>query len=229
MLNSLVSLKLQAYATILKKIINTEYKPGQRISEKELGEELNIGRTPVREALLQLRQEGLINVVPQSGTYITKIDLEVAVSARFIRESIEIRIIKEAAATAPASPRLHTILNNQKFFSKQKEFERFFAEDEAFHEEFYRMTNHQQVWDWLQTINMQLNRFRMLRLKVVELPWKTLIDEHQKILTAVEQHKPAEAERLIENHLHLMLDEEGALLKAFPNYFTNLPTAEDPE
>ena len=66
----------QAYDLILKKIIDAEYEPGQKISEKKIEEDLQIGRTPVREALLQLRQESLINVIPQSGTYISKIDLK---------------------------------------------------------------------------------------------------------------------------------------------------------
>ncbi|WP_415608867.1 GntR family transcriptional regulator [Liquorilactobacillus ghanensis] len=225
MLNPAMNLKLQAYSEILKRIISTEYQPGQRISEKELSQELNIGRTPIREALLQLRQEGLINVVPQSGTYITKIDLCVAISARFIRESIETRIVKEATALndRTAMAKLQKTIANQKFFSKQKEFEKFFGEDEAFHREFYLMTNHQQVWEWLQTTNMQLNRFRMLRLKVKTLPWESLINEHEKILKAVKNHEPDEAERLIANHLHLMLDEKDALLNTFPDYFTNVP------
>ncbi|MBA1434102.1 GntR family transcriptional regulator [Bombilactobacillus bombi] len=226
MLNSSMNLNLQAYTIILKKIINTTYKPGQKISERDLINELNIGRTPVREAILHLRQEGLIEAVPQSGTYITKIDLQVAASARFVRESIETRVIKEAAASNNplAINTLNTIVANQKFFTQQRQFEKFFAEDEAFHREFYQMTNRQQVWDWLQTINMQLNRFRMLRLKVEELPWEGLIKEHMQILNAVKNHEPEEARRLIANHLHLMLDEEDDLLKAFPDYFTNIPT-----
>lgn len=221
-----MNLNLQAYTTILKKIINTTYTPGQKISEKELIAKLNIGRTPVREALLRLRQEQLIDAIPQSGTYITKIDLKVAASARFIRESIETRVIKEAAATNDefAIAKLNTIIANQKFFSQKKQFEKFFAEDEAFHQEFYQMTGRQQVWDWLQTINMQLNRFRMLRLKVEELPWDNLITEHINILNAVKNHEPEEARRLIANHLHLMLDEEDTLIKTFPDYFTNIPT-----
>ncbi|WP_281166058.1 GntR family transcriptional regulator [Liquorilactobacillus sicerae] len=224
MLNSVVNLKLKAYSEILKKIITAEYKPGQRISEKKLSEQLNIGRTPVREALLQLRQEGLIYAVPQSGTYITKIDLQSAISARFIRESIEVKIIKEASALNKDQIfiKLHTIINNQKLFSIQKNVEKFFEEDEKFHKEFYEITNHKQVWDWLQTINMQLNRYRMLSLKVKKLSWKNLIQQHENILQAVENHQPNEAELLIANHLHLMLDERKTLLQTFPEYFTHL-------
>ena len=57
------NLTSKAYDVILQKIISAEYKPGQKISEKKIEEDVNIGRTPVREALLQLRQEKLINVL----------------------------------------------------------------------------------------------------------------------------------------------------------------------
>lgn len=220
-----MNLNLQAYNIILKKIINTTYKPGQKISEKDLIKELNIGRTPVREAILRLRQEGLVAAIPQSGTYVTKIDLRVAADARFVRESIETKVIREAANTSDelAINKLNIIIANQKFFTKQRQFEIFFSEDEAFHHEFYKMADRQQVWDWLQTINMQLNRFRMLRLTIEELPWEGLIQEHIAILRAVKNHEPDEAQRLLTKHLNLMLDEENDLLRVFPNYFTNIP------
>lgn len=221
---STMNLTTQAYQIILKRIINTTYFPGQRLSEKDIVEELNIGRTPVREAILRLRQEGLIETVPQSGTYIAKIDLQFATSARFVRESIETRIISDAAIKNDelAITKLETLLANQKLFSKTKQYENFFAADESFHKEFYIMTNHRQVWDWLQTINIQLNRFRMLRLKTMELPWNNLIKEHEQILNSVKNHDSHEASRLIANHLHLMLDEEAILLDSFPDYFINI-------
>ncbi|MDN7144813.1 GntR family transcriptional regulator [Liquorilactobacillus mali] len=222
MLNTFMNLHDQAYKIILEKILTAEYEPGQKISEKEISDELEIGRTPIREAILRLRQEGLISVIPQSGTYVTKIDLKVATSARFIRESIETNVIKEVALKSDVkTDQLHVIIDNQKHFSKQKQFEKFFSEDEDFHHEFYTLSGHDQVWEWLQTINTQLNRFRILRLKAANLPWNTLIQEHENLLKAVETHNVDAAESLISNHLHLMLDEEETLIKVFPDYFSN--------
>ena len=50
--------------------------PGQKISEKDIKTDIEIVRTPVREAILRLKQEGLINVIPKSGTYISLIELD---------------------------------------------------------------------------------------------------------------------------------------------------------
>ena len=86
----------QAYEKILNKIISLEFEPGQRISEKGIENVIKIGRTPVREALLRLRQEELIYVVPQSGTYISKINLDRVFDSILVRNSMENKVLQEA-------------------------------------------------------------------------------------------------------------------------------------
>lgn len=219
------NLTTQAYKIILKKIVNTDYQPGQKISEKQFEEDVQIGRTPVREALLQLRQEHLIDVIPQSGTYISKIDLNAVMEARFIRASTEQRVMREAAALELSADQLKMmdeILNNQESDRKADDFRAFMASDDSFHEYFYRATNHEQVWQWLQKINIQFNRFRFLRLKVQKLSWEGLVEEHKEIFNAVKSHDINEADRLTSNHMHRMLDEKDSLIKAFPNFFINV-------
>ncbi|MDU6522850.1 MAG: GntR family transcriptional regulator, partial [Enterococcus sp.] len=69
------SLQSQAYQSIRKKIIYSDLEPGKKISEKGLEGMFNIGRTPIRESLIQLRQQELVYTIPQSGTYVSQIDL----------------------------------------------------------------------------------------------------------------------------------------------------------
>ncbi|MCD7131698.1 GntR family transcriptional regulator [Limosilactobacillus balticus] len=215
----------QAYDLILKKIIDAEYEPGQKISEKKIEEDLQIGRTPVREALLQLRQESLINVIPQSGTYISRIDLKDVLDARFARASVERRIMREAATinlNEEQITNLDQIIQNEKITRENDDFPAFLESDDIFHEYFYKITNHQRVWDWLKKINIQFNRFRFLRLKVQKLSWQGLIEEHVAIYEAIKANDVNEADRLTANHMHRMLDEEDSLIKTFPNYFSNI-------
>ena len=82
------NLQIQAYQAIRNQIIYSELPPGSKISEKNLEDYLKIGRTPIREALIKLRQENLVYTIPQSGTYISQIDLEKASNARFVREML---------------------------------------------------------------------------------------------------------------------------------------------
>ncbi|MDN6031198.1 MAG: GntR family transcriptional regulator [Lactococcus lactis] len=220
------NLQNQAYNQITGKILRNEYRPGQKISQKNIEIDLQLGRTPVREALLRLRRDGLIYSIPQSGTFVTKIDLDAAINARFIRENLEAKIVSEAAALENNNLLLNQArdaIELQEQYAAKAEYHNFFNADEEFHKTFYLMTNHAQVWDWLQTINIQFNRFRWLRLAISDLPWNTLIEQHKEILCAVENHDGEQAVTAAAKHLHLMFDEEMAVLQAFPEYFDNLP------
>lgn len=219
------SLQNQAYKLITSKILRTEYRPGQKISQPKLTEELQLGLTPVREALLRLKREGLVYSVPQSGTFVSKINLDTVVNARFIRETLEQKVVAEAAK----SPHKFLISQAQDAIALQESYAsegnaiKFFEADESFHKTFYLMTDHAQVWNWLQNVEIQFNRFRWLRLAVSDLPWRLLIEQHKEILAAVEAEKPKQSEKIAGKHLQLMLKEVMTVTSAFPDYFENLP------
>ena len=70
-------------------------KPGERIADAQLAQELGVSRTPVREAILQLADEGLVDVVPQHGTFVAPISLEAVREAQFVREALEVAALRE--------------------------------------------------------------------------------------------------------------------------------------
>ena len=71
---------------------------------------------------------------------------------------------------------------------------------------------------------MQLNRFRRLRLRVPNLKWETLSNQHVKILDTVRQRNVDELSFLLRNHLHLMLDEQESVIDQYQDYFEEPPT-----
>lgn len=210
-----------AYEELKHRILHFEYLPGTKISEKNLAEDLNLGRTPVREAIIRIERDGLIEVIPQSGTYITKINLSDAENARFTRESIEKSVILEAIVSTDKSlqKRIKRNLVAQADAIEAQDADEFFNLDEQFHETFYEMAHRSSVWNWLQSINMQLNRFRWLRLKVTNLQWDTIIKQHRAIFEAVENKSLEDTSFLVDQHLRLMLSEKKALLETYPEYF----------
>jgi len=220
------NLQNQAYQLILEKILGNEYVPKQKISQQTLESELQLGRTPIREALLRLQREGLVTVVPQSGTFVTKINLESAFNARFIREHLEREIFAEVAQNPP-NPLLlaqaEEAIHLQEQAVTNKEMSKFFEADEIFHKSFYVAVNRLQVWKWIQTVNIQLQRFRSLRLTLSDLPWETLIEQHKGILEAVRNQDVQQTDLLVEEHLHLVFQEEKKIIAAYPDYFESLP------
>ena len=78
-------------------------QPGQSFSEQEVAEKLGVSRTPVREAVIGLAEAGLLEVLPQRGTFVRKISIKAVMDARFVREAIELAVLREAVGRLPAS------------------------------------------------------------------------------------------------------------------------------
>lgn len=220
----LKNMRSEAYSQLRYRIMHNKYTPGQKISEKVISDELGIGRTPVREAVIRVERDGLIDVVPQSGTYVSRIDMAMANNARFVRQILEVEIMLEATGkmTDEWYQKLQQNLENQVVVAQQGDPDAFFDLDEAFHKTFYLAADREVVWDWLQTLNMHLNRFRWMRLKVTNLDWQTLLDQHQAILDAVRRRELDDVRYSITKHLRLMLSERKYLLNKFPDYFMNV-------
>lgn len=103
--------------------LNRQTDSGQKISEKELEQRLIIGRTPIREAIIRLRREALIHVVPQSGTYISKISIKQIEEARFVRETLEKEVFVAAcqAVTEEQLKELEKLVILQRTYAQLKD------------------------------------------------------------------------------------------------------------
>src|SRR5207248_2271068 len=88
------------YALVRDAVVSGEFAPGQRLSEQELGSWLGVSRTPVREVLVRLRDDRLVEVVPQLGTFVSRISVRDLEGAQFIRQAIECAAVRLAAERA---------------------------------------------------------------------------------------------------------------------------------
>src|SRR5215217_8501643 len=86
----------QVYVALREAIVSAELEPGRRLSENELADALGVSRTPVREALVRLRDERLVAIVPQLGTFVTLISPDAVADAAFVREALECSAIRLA-------------------------------------------------------------------------------------------------------------------------------------
>lgn len=211
----------EAYAAIQKKIMRIELRPGERIVKKNLEQELGIGATPVREAILRLRREGLISVLPQSGTFVSKISIDEIYQARFVRKNIERVVVGEAITqiTTAQLNELRKLLNLQEVYLNSSDYDSFFNLDEKFHKIFYTITHKEFVWNWLQIVNLQFDRFRYLRLEVADLDWKQIFDDHNAIVVAAEKGQVQQAVMIIDRHLQMVDDDIKVARKVYAEYF----------
>ena len=224
MLPDIRNMQTIAYDKLKEMIVTLELKPGEKITLNKIIDTLGIGRTPIREAIIKFKDQNLVKVIPQSGTYISKIDLKQAEDAMFVRKLIEKKIVAMAINKDDndLKNKLAKILDFAKAKENQQDKRNFFHFDNEFHKSFYTAVDKEDIWNWMQTLNIQLERFRYLRLSVEDLQWSTIIEQHESIFNAVINKDIPLGTHEIENHLSMMFKEEEELISAYPDYFTNL-------
>lgn len=127
------------YYTLRKNIISLNLKPGEALSIKDISEKLNVSRSPVRDALIKLEKEGLVNIIPQKGTIVSKIDLKRVAEERFLRESLEENTIKLFVSVCKESDIqiLRHCIEMQKQSIKDNDYMSFLKYDDNFHSVFF--------------------------------------------------------------------------------------------
>lgn len=218
----------EAYHKLKQLVLQAKLVPGATVNKKNLEQQLGVGATPLREALIRLQREGLFRVVPQRGTYVAKINLDEVYQARFVRENIERRVCVEAASriTDKQLGEFKKIIQLQRVYLQTNDYTNFFELDERFHKLFYTITDKSFIWKWLQPLNFQFDRFRFLRLEVKNLNWDRIMDQHQRMVDLIEQGDTATLSDLVSQHLHLVDADAKRVVAAFPAYFEDSATQE---
>lgn len=208
------------YDLIKKNILNWNLKPGQRISEKNVSAYLNVSKTPVRESFIRLGKEKLIDILPQRGTYVSKIDLKDVEEGLFIRKSLELSVINLAIdfLTDDTFNEMRELLDLQRKSITNRNYIDFLEHDDNFHSQIFKGAHKERTLIIMNEANAQYKRVRMLTLIDID-KYESLILEHSELLTALENKNIYEARRIMEEHLSKISFEENILKSKYPNYF----------
>ncbi|OAS18446.1 GntR family transcriptional regulator [Paenibacillus oryzisoli] len=208
------------YHTLKAQILSLTLLPGTTISEKEMSVSFGVSRTPVRESFVQLAQEGLLDIYPQRGTVVSRIDLELVDEARFIREHLESAVIRLACHSFPEESLrlLQMNLASQQVCMDEQDYKKMFELDEAFHQTIFEGCKKMNTWAVIGQINVHLNRTRMLRL-ATDHHWEELYAQHRQIVDAIKERQPDQADQIIHAHLQVGIADQVLLKEKFPTYF----------
>ena len=214
-----------AYGALRRGIMEFRFAPGERLSPTAIRERLGVGRTPVREAIVRLRQEGLVVTRPKSGSYVALVDLDAAECARFLRSNTERAVVVECCSRAGEKDiaSLRKLLDDQARAMKAHDQRSFFDADNRMHEELYTIAGRRRAWAWLEETNLDLERYRWLHVQARGVGWGSILTEHQELVEAIASKDPEEAAYITVHHLHVMLDERDEVISAFPGYFVQGP------
>jgi GntR family transcriptional regulator, rspAB operon transcriptional repressor len=216
------SVRAQVYAMAQEEIVALEFKPGQPLSEKELSLRYGVSRTPVREALLQLADDSLVEIYPQTGTFVARISVHGVAEAQFIREALECAALRRGLEHFGEADlrRLEQNLERQRDAQAAHDFNTFYILDEAFHQTLVERSGFPGVWRVAQRAKVHLNRARRLSLPAVSTIGE-LIEQHADIVARLAAGDGPAAEEALAAHLRMVLADLPALQRAYPDYFTN--------
>jgi DNA-binding GntR family transcriptional regulator len=217
--NSKETIAVRVVNALRDDIITMALKPGDVISESDIAGRYGVSRQPVREAFIRLAQQGLLLIRPKRATVVKKISPLGVRQSRFIRESIEVEIIRRVASqpSAEVSDVLASLIAEQEVASAANDSRRFHTLDELFHRTLARLAGVEYAWQLIDDHKMQLDRVRYLTLGVSSS--QRAIAEHKEIADAVIKADVAGAETAMRAHLaraELLLNQTIA---DFPDYF----------
>lgn len=193
-------------------IRNGILEPGERLMEVQLAEELGISRTPVREAIRKLEQEGYVIMMPRRGTYVS------SVSVNDIKEIFEIRSALESLSTGLAARRiepdelekLRALLTEIEGHIQRKDIDKIVEADIEFHGLLYQVSRNERLVTIISNLKEQLARFRTLSMSYPGRLQETL-EEHRAMVEAIAAGDVEAARDAAERHME---QAEETLLKA---------------
>jgi DNA-binding GntR family transcriptional regulator len=212
----------QVFERLRGMIIALELPPGSPLSRAALAEQFGVSSTPIRDALMRLEEEGLVEVFPQYATVVSRIDVHRAQQAHFLRQALELEIVRVLALKPDEVlvAELNATIARQLQFLKTGAFEKFMAADNEFHAQLYEAADKQDIWTLVRSRSGHIDRLRRLHLPS---PGKAqdIVRHHKLITKAIASGEPDEAQKHLRTHLSGTLSELARIRTQHPQYLND--------
>ena len=196
------------YQVLKKEILDLKLKPGQLIKENEICDKFSVSRTPVRDALRLLQEQGFVVPVPYKGIYVTLLSLSNIKQMIYMRVAVESMVMRDFSqiATPLLMEEVKYMLQKQKAVILEKDFEpeQFYRIDADMHGIWFRATKKNKLWELIQSQQLHYTRFRMLDFGT-ETDFQRIINEHQILITLLEEKEIEKMEQMLKEHLYFSM------------------------
>lgn len=195
-------LRDQIYPLVRGLILTGIIRPGEIIDEKAIAAQLEVSRTPVREAVKRLSDEHLVDVVAQSGTRASRMDRKAIEESFLIRRALEMESAAQAAThmSQEHADRLHDILARHERAVEKRQFVEAIARDDEFHHAITEISDLPRLWSAIEISKAQLDRCRHMMLPRAGQAEATL-EQHREIIRGLNSRDPAKAAAAMKAHL----------------------------
>ncbi|WP_051927539.1 GntR family transcriptional regulator [Ruegeria halocynthiae] len=218
------SLAQRVYLAIKQAILSFDFLPGANLRKAPICEQLGVSRAPVTEAIARLAAEGLVDVVPQSGTRVSYFSMSEIREGAFLREALELATVAKVARdlTDDQGKKLSRNMRLQELLIEDEDIAGFYQADEEFHALLMEFTGFKRLADVAQTVSLQVSRARMLLLPTPGRVVETL-EEHRAIHAAIQDRDEQVAQAAMRYHLGQLMPRIEVLEHEKPHLFNTTP------
>lgn len=188
-MNAYLPLRDVVFNTLREAILKDDLKPGERLMELQLAAKLGVSRTPIREAIRMLEQEGLAVTTPRKGAEVAKMTLKDMEDVLEIRASLD-ELASQVATVRITEEQLVRLKERKQDFEiclKSGNVKMIAEADVKFHDVIYEATNNPKLVSMLNNLREQIYRYRIEYLKDSD-KYPTLIKEHEEIYQSLLAH-----------------------------------------
>ena len=195
------------FETLKREILDLKLKPGCLISESDICERFGVSRTPVRDALRLLQEQGFAETIPYRGTYVTLLSLDNIKQMIYMRVAVETMVLRD-------------------FMEIQTpgfEPEQFYRMDAQMHSLWFTAVKRQKLWDMLQAQQLHYTRFRMLDF-ITETDFPRIIGEHEQLFELICKKDLSGLEQVLKDHLYYSMKRMRHSIEVdYKDYFEEEP------
>lgn len=211
----------RVYTSVKTAIMELDFPPGAVIRKSAICDRFELSRSPVADALSKLSVEGLVEIVPQSGTRVSRLSMAAVREDAFLREALEVAAARHAAQTRQDAllARLTRSIELQKRLAANAVADEFMATDIAFHETIMATTGVSRLPGVVRTLSPNVDRARRLLMPEPGRMAGT-VEEHGEIARAIERADPEAAQDAMRRHVRQLLRRLEPLETARPDLFS---------
>ncbi|MDI3499572.1 MAG: hypothetical protein PWP50_616 [Synergistaceae bacterium] len=191
-----------AFEKIKEAIIKGHFKPGEKLVEQTLAQEMGVSRTPVREAIRRLEAEGFVVSIPRKGVVVSRADKEEIVQLYSIRAELEGLAARWAIENADEDDmrKLDEAISRMEETAASGDLDGVVQSNALFHDAIAQASKSRILCTLLKTLQDNIQRFRFQSLHLPGRP-EAALAEHKEIVAAIKEKKTEEADRLLKEHL----------------------------
>jgi DNA-binding GntR family transcriptional regulator len=210
----------QIRGVLRREIVSGHLPPRAMLSEQDLSQRFGVSRTPIREALIKLAEENLVEIFPQYGSFVAPIRLPDVFDSQFVREALECAAIEKAAGRIDVvrARELTDVLDRQRLLHRSGDEEAFFQADERMHELIMDISGHAHAWRHVEGAKAQMDRVRFLAMRIPRKQ-SAVIAEHAAVIDRLIARDRQGAVEAMRTHLRGIFVTLEILTAEKNNYF----------